>query len=113
MSVITSMRRQKAIWWRRTTADEFDHFIYADPIEVTCRWEDVAGQYLNAKGEVAVSQSVVYVDRAMKEGDVLKRGPMESHISSNPRDEEDTFEIKSFEELPDFSARETLYTARL
>lgn len=107
------MRREKAIWWRRTGQDEYGASVFDDPVEIKCRWVERADQMVGKQGEIEVSKAKVYVDREMNEGDILKYGPIQSDTATNPREEADAFEIKAFERTPDFTAREFLYAARL
>lgn len=113
MSIIKKMRKQKAIWWQRLTPDKFGRFTFASPIEIACRWDDIAHEYVSHQGEKQVSRSIVFVDRIMSPGDRLKRGEMESNTPDDPLEATDTFEIKQFGQLPNLRATETLLTATL
>ena len=111
MSLIKSMRRQKAIYWKRGVFDHYGVPSFDDPIEVDCRWEDVNMEFLDPQGNRQMSRSVVYVDCLMVVGDRLAKGPMESYTPANPINQEGTFEIKRFDILPNLKNTENLYTA--
>lgn len=124
MDIIKDMRKQPGIWWSRGAADRFGKDTFADPVQIKCFWWDTAQEYKDktSPGTVKISQSVVYVDREMKEGDYLKLGSLESTTQTDPRRETAAFPIVSFERLPTLGTRETsaavdgdkfLLTARL
>jgi len=113
MSIIKKMRKQKAVYWARLSADEYGVFAYDDPVQVDCRWDDMGVEFRNVEGEVQVSQSVVYVDRVMAIGDKLQRGEMDSTTPDSPAGLTTAFEIRRFDQNPNLRATETLYTAYL
>lgn len=113
MSIITKMRRQKAVYWKRGEPDEFGKFGFEDPVEIDCRWEGQVGSVRNEKGELVSSKGTVYVDRKMYLGDMLKQGEMDSDTPVDPSGQPEIFEIQGFEEIPNFKATETLYIAHL
>lgn len=114
MSLITRMRRQKAVYWARSaTANRFGVFTFSSPVEIECRWDDSAQQYRDENGEEALSNAVVYVDRDMKQGDRLKKGEMESDTPDDPMELLDSYEIKRFDDTPNLKATESLRTAYL
>lgn len=71
MSIIEKMRKQKAVWWKKTGADKFGKNTYDAAIEVKCRWENGEGETINSQGITVPSSCTVYVDRTMTPGDVL------------------------------------------
>ncbi len=114
MSVIKKMRKQKAVWWaRNATADRYGSYTFAAPIEISCRWDDVGEEYVNPKGETVVSRSVVYPDRVLRTGDMLRAGVIESDEPADPTAVDTAFEVQRFDTTPNFRATENLYTAYL
>lgn len=116
MSLVTKMRWQRAVWWRRSEApDSYGIYSYDGPVEVKCRWEDKRGTFRTVSGESYNSVAVVYVDRPMKPGDKLKLGEMDSGVPVDPRDDRDAFEIVGFETIPWLKNKpaKTLYKATL
>lgn len=114
MSVIKKMRKQKAVWWERNAApDQFGQYGFQVPVEIDCRWDDVAMETHDTNGEIATSQGTLYPDRVLKAGDRVKRGNMDSGASDNPMEETDTFEVMRFDQIPNFRNTETLYVAYL
>lgn len=114
MSVIKKMRKQKAVWWARSSGpDSYGQFTFADPVEIDCRWDDNIQEFIDPKGQVTASQAVVYPDRILSVGDRLRRGPLGGGLPGNPLTLTDAFSIKRFDQTPNFKATETLYTAYL
>lgn len=114
MSIITTMRRQTAVWWQRSTSpDGFGRYTYAAPIQIDCRWEDIVVEFLDPQGNKTQSRSVVYVDRVIAAGDMLMEGDWESNTADDPTEEELAFEVRRFDKLPNLKNTETLYTAYL
>lgn len=113
MSIITRMRKQTAVLWVRGSPDTYGNFSFASPVEISCRWEDVAQEFLDAQGEKQMSRAVVYADRVLKPGDRLMRGEIDSNTPENPLDTSDAFEVRRFENTPNLRATEFLKTAYL
>lgn len=137
MSLIVRMRRQRAVWWQRVeTPNKYGEFTFNPPVEVRCRWEDVAVEFVDPKSEKQISRSLVYVDRVMTPGDRLKLGELsetdwiletgfwsDSGIwvddalwidsLSTVTIDEDSFEIRRFDQTPNLRNTRTLLTAYL
>jgi|SRR6185503_9148913 len=113
MSIIVKMRKQKAVWWRRTVVDAYGSYSFAGPIEIAVRWDDAAVEFLDPLGEKQTSRSVVYTDRVMTPGDRLMLGELDSETPDNPLSITTTFEIRRFDRTPNLRATETLFTAYL
>jgi len=110
VSLIRRMRRQKAIWWKRLDADHYGTFSFDEPVEIDCRWDGTAQEFLDSKGERQISKAVVYVDRIMSAGDRLMLGEMPSDIPDDPM-EVASDEIRRFDQNPNLRATEWLLTA--
>lgn len=113
MSIITRMRKQKAVYWKRLTADQYGRYTFATPVEIDCRWDDLGEESRDAEGQVIMSNATVYPDRVMYEGDKLKKGALESDTPDDPSELTDAHEIQRFAETPNLKNTETLYTAFL
>jgi len=113
MSIISKMRKQSAIFWSRSGTDGYGRPTWNSPVQIECRWEDLAEEYINYRGTREVSKSTVYVDRVMDPGGYLKLGSLDSGISNDPTEEDDAWEIKSFRQVPNLKATETLLSCML
>jgi hypothetical protein len=123
MSLIVRMRKQKAIYWALASQEEsgsvaFDdegQAVFADPVEITCRWEDVVNQIPQRDGTMLGSSSKVYVDRDMNVGEMLLLGELDD-IDSGFRDdpkEAGALAIMNFSKIPNLRNTELLRVAYL
>lgn len=114
MSLITRMRRQQAVLFEANGTDSYGKPTYAQPVQIKCRWEDVAKEYIKANGETAMSQAVVYPERDVKPKDVLMLGTLDDVTApDDPKANEGAFEVMRFDKLPTIRATEFLLTAYL
>lgn len=114
MSLIKRMRKQDAVWWAVTGQNASGENLYDAPIQVKCRWEDVAEQFTDATGNVVISNARVYVDRIMKVGDVLWKGTLADIVYQvEPLRNEGAYAIRKFPQIPNLRNSETLLEAKL
>lgn len=114
MSLITDMRHQFAVWWKRKpTPNRFGAFEFEGPVEIRCRWVDQSGEFRNAKAEAVNSKAVVSVDRVMSVGDMLAKGELNSNTPTDPRPEYGASEIIAWDDTPDIDNVEHLLRAFL
>lgn len=121
MSVITRMRKQKAVYWPLQSSDSagdaFDDYgqpQWDGPIEIDCRWEDVIEEFIDASGTQQSSNAKVYVDRDVDVGGVLMLGELTDITDeNNPKENDGAWEIRRFDKLPNMKATEFLRTAYL
>jgi hypothetical protein len=108
------MRKQKCILWATTGRDEYNRPTWTTPVEISCRWEDKIVEFLAPDGSRQLSNAIVYVDRDIELGSVLKLGALTSGIvEATPFDNDDVFEVRSFDKLPNLKATEFLRTVLL
>jgi hypothetical protein len=115
VSLISRMRRQKAVYWPPDGGGSVRGF--SDPVEIDCRWEDVHELFLDERGTERVSNAKVYVDRDVSVGGLLRLGELATvpypydPMDEGNREESSVYEIRKFEKLPDLKVREYLRTA--
>lgn len=108
------MLKQKAVYWAlRSGADAFDEFgqpQYDDPVQIRVRWVIKTMEFLGPKGTTELSNAVVYVDRDVEVGGVLMLGALMDIDSSLvvPKQNDETWEIRRFEKLPNLRNTENL-----
>lgn len=121
MSVITKMRKQKAIAWTRTLVDVHGNPTFSNPFEVACRWDDENEVFRTSDSREEISRSVVYPDRAMKPGDYLLLATQAEFNAMSldaqerllPQHIEGAYPVRATAANPNFKATETLHTAFL
>jgi len=116
MSIITRRLKQTAVYWAMNSgADAFDEFgqpQYEDPIEIDCRWEVVTVEFLGPQGTQELSNARVGVGQDVEVGGVLMLGELTDIDSSLtvPKQNDETYEIRRFEKLPNLKTTEFLRT---
>lgn len=121
MSIISRMRKQTAVYWALEGAEsggnDFDDFgqpLLTTPIEIKCRWEAKTVEFIDAKGTRQLSNAVVYVDQDVDVGGVLMLGELTDIVNEDtPKENDDAWEIRRFDDLPNLKATEFLKTAYL
>lgn len=114
MSIISKMRRQKAVWWAQGGTDDYGNPTYSAAVEINCRWEDVIKEYIDSQGAKRLSSAVVYVDRDMKPGDILRLGTLASVTApSAPKSNTGWAAVEAFHNLPNLKTTEFLKTCYL
>tara|TARA_R110000851_G_scaffold46656_6_gene113570 strand:+ start:798 stop:1136 length:339 start_codon:yes stop_codon:yes gene_type:complete len=110
MGIISKMRKQKAVYWSPSSYDGFGRPVMSTAVQITCRWEDVHEQFLDKEGQEQTSSSRVYVSQDVELGGYLWLGDI-SGKPSDPLQDNNSWEIRKFENLPNLKATEFLKTA--
>ena len=122
MSLITRMRKQTAVYWALLGADsagvvDYDDYgqpQYTDPVEITVRWESVTVEFLDSQGTRQLSNAVVYSGEDLDLGGVLMLGELTDITDEDiPKENDDAWEIRRFDKLPNLRNTEILRTAYL
>ena len=106
MSGIENMMARKctqtAVYWGTGPLDVYTNETFATPVEISCRWEDHTGEFINNKGEIMFSKAEVYLTQDVDVGGYLYLGDLDD-LSSNPddpMDEENAVKIQRFDKVP-------------
>jgi len=121
MGIITKMRKQTAVYWALKSIESgevaYDNYgapRLTDPVEISCRWEDITQEYIDPMGTRQVSHSRVYVDRDVNIGGVLMLGELTDVTDlTTPKENLGAWEIRQFEKLPNIRNTEVLLTVYL
>jgi hypothetical protein len=112
MSVITKMRKQDAVYWAPGAYDGYGQPTLGTATAIKCRWEDVSEQFLDATGQDQLSNARVYVDRTIELGGMLWLGVIGS-APDDPKLDDDAWEVRKYESVPNFKATEFLKSVLL
>ena len=105
---------QTAVYWAKAGVDNYGNPTFSDPVEISCRWEDVINEVVDASGTTIISKTMVLVDRDVLVGSALRLGELDSAMTSeNVEDYDDAYEIKVFGKVPDVDAEEFVRTVYL
>lgn len=118
MTLIRDMMVMPAVLWERSaTPDRSNRYTYEAAVEVLCFWTASNEQFSLPDGKTIVARSEVYIDRAIKPGDMLKQcslDDLESGASvSNDPERYGADEVRVFDVFPDWDNNEKLYRAVL
>jgi len=114
MSVIKRMRKQDAVYWPFVSVDNFAQKVVGSPVQIRCRWDNVTQEFLDSSGEIQMSNAVVYPDRDTPIGGILMRGVLADITDAvDIKENEGAWEIRRFDDTPNFKASEFLKTAYL
>ena len=127
-SMITNNLLQTAVYWGSPKEDGYGGVTYADPVEISCRWEDrqqIIGTITGNQivGFQNMSRAVVYVDRDLDVDGWHMLGTLDDLTDSSgdssgeyydPQQLSSAFIIKRFEKMPALhSTTEFIRTAYL
>jgi len=110
------MLKQTCVYWAPNDVpfDDYGQPQYANAVELKCRWEDVAEEFIGPRGTTEMSRSIVYVESDVEPGGVLLLGEIESSTDQiTPKNNAGAWEIRKFDKLPNLKATEFLRTAYL
>ena len=113
-SSITRNLNQTAVYWGSPVENGYGGVSYADPIEISCRWEDkqqIIGTITGNQiiGFQNMSRAIVYVDRDLDVDGWLMLGTLDDLTESSgdssgeyydPHQVAGAFIIKRFEKMP-------------
>lgn len=121
MGIITTMRRQRAVYWAPTTSPDGDvqyneqgRIKYEAGVEIRCRWEPSNEQFIAADGSTRLGSAKVYVDRDVLVGGFLRLGALATvDFLNDPLENDSVLEIRRFDKTPNLRVTEYLRTCML
>jgi len=116
MSIITRMRKQKAVYWATPVPDGHAGFTWTAPVEISCRWDDEQKIFVDPSGEEKLSTAIIYPDRVLTLEGYLWEGTLvdleeDNAVTTDPRNIDGARQIKQLAKTPNLRNTETLYTA--
>lgn len=111
MGIITTMRRQDAVYWPVVRVDSQNRVVLGTPVQLKVRWEDKVEEYIQPDGQPMISQSIIYVGQDVHLRGWLWLGLLAS-APADPTIVREAREIKCFEKLPKLRGSEVLRTVR-
>ena len=123
LSILKKMLKQKCVYWGKPISDGRGGVQVNAPVELNCRWEKVAEEYINSSGIMRVSQSIVYTESLdggvgigadLAEGGYLYEGLLiDLHGNLDPLEIDTAFRIEKVNVMPTLKANQFLRTAML
>ncbi|MFA7664165.1 MAG: hypothetical protein WCY33_05155 [Clostridia bacterium] len=81
-SFLTRNLKQSLVYWAPAGYDVYGRPIFAEPVQVVCRWEDMFQKIVDKKGEEVVSKAVVYTENILEVDGVVFKGELTETVSS-------------------------------
>ena len=115
MSIITKMLKGTAVYWAPIGRDKYGQPTWtSSPVQIKVRWQDVHEEFMDAEGDRQISIAKVFVGQDVVVKGVLLRGDLTSSVDQDdPKANDDAWEIRKFNRLPNFKETEFLRTAFL
>lgn len=102
--LISKMRKQVAVYWSSPVEDGYGGATFADPAEITVRWEQKQELFIDRFGNEVRSNAVVYVGQDVDLGGYLYLGELTDLDSTVITPEDVTtgsvYEIRGFAKSP-------------
>ena len=100
--------QQTAVYWAPLGEDGYGKKTFYDPIEVSCRWQDVKDLVLSGNGKEVITRATVYVTTDVEEEGYLYLGTLDtlydsaesSEVTLDPMDYADAGLIVAFYKSP-------------
>jgi hypothetical protein len=122
MSIIEDIRLDTCVYWALKSNESgglaYDNFgqpLHTDPVELDCRWDDVAEEIIGKDGTRVMSKAQVYLEDKPDKGGMLYHGTLAELPSgyTTPRDIDEAWEIRMVEVTPTIDYEEELIIAYL
>lgn len=105
---------QAATYWERDQPDGYGGYTFKAPVEIYCRWQDVAQLFRDTQKNEVVSQSIVYTNALVTNFGYLAQGSWLDPIAyANPSELLFASEIRQVDASPDLDNAEILIKAYL
>ena len=111
MSIVGAINRactQTAVYWGSPSSDGYGGMSFTTAIEILVRWENKT-ELIDRVGrkdtDAIISNAVVYCLQDLEENGWLFLGELDDLDSAsltNPKEQENAYEIKKFEKIPSF-----------
>ena len=102
-SFISRLCVQTAVYWGTPAEDGYGGKTFADPVEISCRWEDTLNVISDSQGNEVVAKAGIYVTQDVDEEGYLYLGTLDdldSGEEADPTTVDGAHIIKKFEKIP-------------
>lgn len=101
---------QTCTYWAQTGLNMSGKGTFATPVQLACRWEDVALLFLDKRGQEATSKSRVFLAQDIDIQGYLMLG---TTSTADPTTLPEAWEVRSLKSTPDLRNLKNLYVAML
>lgn len=110
---LRKLRRQKCVYWENLNPDGVGGSVFAEPVELLCRWTDKNQVVVDDFNRQIVSVAGVMTEDELELGSYLMKGELNAEVPVDPRGFDGAFLIKWRKSVPDIKARAFLNKAYL
>ena len=106
MSFIDRQLKQTAVYWPLGSAgfDRYGRPLLGTPVEVSCRWEEKAEEFIGPQGTRELTKAVVFVSQDVDLGGLLLLDSLDtvegSSFPDDPKEYSGVWEIRAFGKVP-------------
>ena len=122
--VLERLCNEVAVYWIKGINDGYGNYIFGEPIEIACRWEELTQVVSDAQGNEMTSRALVYVTQDVTEEGMLFYGTLDDLYDKydtessggalpHPKTIEGAYFIKRFQKVPALGTRGYLRKAYL
>jgi hypothetical protein len=112
------------VYWGSPVDDGYGSFTFAEPIEISCLWNDLSQIVFDTQGEELASRALVYVTQDVDELSMLFHGTLDDLYDKydtessggalpHPKNIDKAYFVKRFEKTPALGSRGYLRKAFL
>lgn len=106
--------RQKAVLWVPNGVNKYGEKTFADPIEISVRWNTQRRATLDGKGNTVMLDATAVVDRVIAIGSEMWLGELEDwYGTGSVSGDDELMYVKTYNETPDLRNREKMQTVGL
>jgi hypothetical protein len=73
-SVVARFTKQTLVYWRKTGSDPSGKPVYADPVEIKCRWEDRQQEVIASDGRTVIARGHLLLASPVLPGSLVFQG---------------------------------------
>lgn len=113
MRIIKECQKDRLTYWAYSGADEYGQPTYANPVTMTCRWDEAQKQVFAEDGSPVFSKIELITERKLLLKSLVRKGQLTVHQHQQaPRTLDGVHEILMVEETPMLKTRSvTLFEA--
>jgi len=96
-----SSLHQKAVLWVFDSYDSNGEPKVSEPVEISCRWEEVSSQFMDSTSSPIAISSEIWTDQVIAKGSMLWKGK----LIDLPAPADAIVEVVGFDVIPDIKGR--------
>jgi hypothetical protein len=112
MGIITKVQKQTLVYWAYSGSDLFGQPTYANPVQMTCRWDDMVKQVFTPEGSPVFSKIELITKKRLEPKGLVWKGTLAKFTAGlRPDNSTGVHEVLAASSTPNFRNTETLYEA--